>query len=342
MRYRQSNQQPKSGDQQVKELINNNDVLSTAEQEEVIAYFAQSLRVSTRFLQVVVCLHVIVALVYVALLLSGSMMLDLEVDHAATSRMFEVAQRQQGAAKDIMATASPSPPGAEGAATTTSDPLAVLAALDAQQRAANRKYTQDYLARRGDSLSSKSLTLTNIFSAMVTLLSAGLLLWAAWSGYMACRMLRVNVDDLTGTEPRELGASSASFTPAATQRSAKAAAASHGVSLRGRWRALRQRIRSEPPITHYAIACLAAVASCFWLAALLSRQRSMRAAYLAAGLQAPSVFASHKVTDAALEYLLAVWQPLFHLAIGRLLQSMLDTKENLVSLSKMKYRFDKV
>ncbi|KPI89691.1 hypothetical protein ABL78_1184 [Leptomonas seymouri] len=347
MRYRQSNQQLQSSDQQAKELIRRDDALSTREQEEVIAYFARSLQTSGQFLKVVVCLHALVALVYLLLLLSGSLILDLEVDQAATAKLLEVV-RQQRQMSTITTTTTPSP-ASPSEPPLTQDPLAVLAALDVQQRAANRKYAQDYLERRSGSFFSKLATTTNVMPVVVTLYSVCLLLWAAWSGYMACRLLRVNVEDLTSTEPRELGthpaASLSRNNESAVHTSPRAddvKRATAARSMRAKLQWLRQRVHTDPPVAQYAIAALASVASLFWLCALLRRQLAMRSAYTEAGLPSPSVLAARSVTDAFLEYVLAAWQPLFHLAIGRLVRSMLDTKENLVMLSKMKYRFDKV
>ncbi|KPA76443.1 hypothetical protein ABB37_07766 [Leptomonas pyrrhocoris] len=356
MRYRQSNPRYQGGDQRAKELVNNNDVLSTQEQEEVIAYFARSLRSSSQFLKVVVCLHALVALVYLVLLLSGSLMFDLEVDHATTAKLLEVALQQRRvrtAAAEINTAAVTPSPISPAELQATQDPLAVLAALDAQQRDANRRFTQDYLARRSGSLSGTSMTVANVMSVVVMLYSAGLLLWAAWSGYMACRLLRVNVEDLTSTAPRDLGASLAakrdnnvignSIDPAhATPPTGTAQNPLAVRSTRAKLLRLRQRVHTDPPVAQYVIAALAAAASLFWLGALLRRQLAMRGAYAEAGLPPPSVFAGHGVTGALLEYVLALWQPVFHLAIGRLLRSMLDTKENLTALSKMKYRFEKV
>ncbi|KAL7704676.1 hypothetical protein N2W54_001890 [Lotmaria passim] len=350
MRYRQSNQQYRSRDQQARQLINSNDVLSTREQEEVIAYFAHSLRTSTQFLKVVVCLHVLLALVYLFLLLSGSLLFDLEVDQTTTAKLLEVARQQRQvntvvkkpvasiAASITEAIANPTTsPG--GDARATQDPLAILAALDVQQHAANRKYAEAYLQRRSGSFASRLLTATNVVSVVVMLYSVGLLLWAAWSGYAACRLLRVNVEDLTSTEPRELGSRPANSSLQANGAAGTPEAKStRGEVLQRLWR----RVGTDPPAAQYLIAGLAAVASCFWLAVLLGRQWAMQRAYAEAGLPLPSVFVPGKVTDALLEYVLAVWQPLFHFAIGHLLRSMLDTKENLVTLSKLKYRFDKV
>jgi hypothetical protein len=354
MRYRQSNQPPRGRDQQARELIRSNDVLSTQEQEEVIAYLARSLRTSTQFLKVVVGLHVLVALVYVFLLLSGSPMFDLAMDETTTKQLHEVAQQQQQQPMGTtMATTTTTPPEAltSSPPTGTQDPLVLLAALDVKQQKANRKYAQDYLERRDGGFSRASMTVMSVLSMVMVLYSVGLLLWAAWSGYAACRMLRVNVEDLTSTAPLEAGTalhalqvhrtngSLAAHTPPQSDTH-KQVGGAH--SLRAKLQTLQRRAQADPPAAQYAMAAFASLASCFWLCGLLRRQRMMQRAYAAVGLPSPSVFSGRTVTDALLEYVLAVWQPLFHLAIGRLLRSMLDTKENLVALSKMKYRFDRV
>lgn len=345
MRYRQANQRFDNGDQQAKSLIKSDDILSTQEQEAVIAYFARSLRSSTQFLKVVVCLHAVLALVYTMLLMSGSLLLDLSVDASAAASLQLLAQQQQQQQQARTAGATPDP------AAPTPDPLEALAALEVEQRAAQRRFVRDYMERRsgGATATTAGGRALFYFPACVMLYSVGLLLWTAWSGYQACRQLRVNIDDLTSTEPRDLPGRRRAGGPDTT--AAAAAAGGAGESSSGQQpgqpsprtlRALRQRIKGDPVAAQYAAAALAALASLFWVAALLHRQHATTQAYAAVGLEAPSVLSSRGVTAAMLEYVLAVWQPLFHGGIGLLLRSMLDTRENLVALSKLKYRFDKV
>ncbi|KAK7195196.1 hypothetical protein NESM_000444500 [Novymonas esmeraldas] len=324
MRYRHANSPFSNGDQQVKALISSTDALSTQEQEEVIVYFARSLRTSTQLLKVVVCLHAVLALVYACLLCSGSLLIDLSVDVAATAHLVQLAKQML----------PPTTAGVAGVGTPSQDPLAALAALDADQRAAQRRHLHDYLS--GGTSRTRQSSALSVVAAAVMVYSVALLLWAAWSGYDACRRLRVNVDELTGTEPRELVGRRAGggASPAAAPATAEPPTP--------RRSSLRQRCRDDPAAAQYAAAALASLAALFWLTALVHRQRTMQSAYAELGLQTPSVLSWHTVTDAALEYLLAVWQPLFHLGIGLLVHSMLHTRENLVSLSRLKYRFDKV
>ncbi|CBZ24789.1 conserved hypothetical protein [Leishmania mexicana MHOM/GT/2001/U1103] len=327
MRYRQCQHHFTDRDQQAKALINCNDVLSTSEQEEVIAYFARSLRGSAQLLKVIVCLQAMLALVYTLLLLSGSLLIDLSVDMAATTSLVQLAQlHKQG---------SPEPATAALELTAPSQaPLEALAALDAEQRAAQRKYVHEYMNRRtAGVVGVRSGGAMTLLSAMVVLYSIALLLWAGYSCYVACRRLTVNVEDLTRTEPLDLHRRlpeerfSTAAPPAKPQRTL---------------RHLRRRVKEDPAVALYAAAALAGLGSLFWVTALVHRQRATQRAYADLGLQPPSVLSLQKITNAALEYVLAVWQPLFHLGIGLLVRSMLDTRDNLVALSKLRYRFEKV
>ncbi|CAC9466106.1 conserved hypothetical protein [Leishmania infantum JPCM5] len=327
MRYRQCQHHFTDRDQQAKALINCNDVLSTSEQEEVIAYFARSLRGSAQLLKVVVCLQAMLALVYTLLLLSGSLLIDVSVDMAAAASLVQLAQQhKQG---------SPEPATAALELTAPSQTLVeALAALDAEQRAAQRKYVHEYMNRRtAAGVNVRSGGAVTLLSALVVLYSIALLLWAGYSCYVACRRLTVNVEDLTRTEPRDLHRRRPEEGPSAEAPAAKP---------RGALRHLRRRVKTDPAVALYAAAAFASLGSLFWVAALVHRQRTTQRAYAALGLQPPSVLSLQSITNAALEYVLAVWQPLFHLGIGLLVRSMLDTRDNLVALSKLKYRFEKV
>ncbi|CAM45645.1 conserved hypothetical protein [Leishmania braziliensis MHOM/BR/75/M2904] len=326
MRYRQPNCHLSSKDQQAKLLIDCNDILSTQEQEEVIAYFARSLRGNTQCLKVIVCLQAVLALVYTVLLLSGSLLIDVSVDVATTSSLVQLAQQQQrGSLEPVTAALTSTAP--------LQAPPAVLAALDAEQRAAQRKYVYDYMNRhRAAGIRVQSGGAITVLSAMVMLYSIALLLWAAWSCYVVCRRLRVNIESLTRTEPRDLHRRRPEGSP-----SHAAAPAKPRLTLCR----LRQRVKADPAVALYVAAALSSLGSLFWITILVLRQRATQSAYADLGLQVPSVLSLQKITNAALEYVVAVWQPLFHLGIGLLVRSMLDTRESLVALSALKYRFEK-
>ncbi|KAG5484366.1 hypothetical protein LSCM4_07933 [Leishmania orientalis] len=327
MRYRQSNHNVANRDQHARALIDANDFLSTSEQEEVIAFLARSLRGSTQLLKVVTCLQAVLALVYTFLLCSGSLLIDVLIDLAATASLVQLGGQQQ---QDSQRQAAP-------AATPTAlskAPLEALAALDATQRDAQRKYVHDYMSHRtATEAGFRAGGVMAVLSAVVMLYSIALLWWSAWSCYEACRQLRVNVEDLTRTEPRDLSRRHLEECPSPAAMAAKP---------RPTLRHLRQRVKADPAVAQRVAAALASLGSLFWLSALVHRQRATKSVYADLGLQPPSVLSLQKITNAALEYILAVWQPLFHLGTGLLVRSMLGTRENLVALSKLKYRFDKV
>ncbi|KAG5484061.1 hypothetical protein LSCM1_05915 [Leishmania martiniquensis] len=324
MRYRHGNHNFTDRNQHAKALIDSEDLLSTNEQEEVIAYLARSLRGSTQLLKVIVCLQAVLALVHTFLLLSGSLLIDMSVDLAAAASLAQIAQQQDAPALRAAAAA----PTALSKAS-----LEALAALDAKQRTAQRKYVHDYMSRRtATGADVRAGSVMAVLSASAMLYSIALLCWSAWSCFEACRRLRVNVEDLTRTEPQDLHSCRVEESP-----SPAAPAATPRPTLRQ----LCQRVKADPATAQLVAAALASLSSLFWLASLVHRQRVSQSVYADLGLQPPSVLSLQKITDAALEYVLAVWQPLFHLGTGLLVRSTLGTRANLVALSRLKYRFDK-
>ncbi|KAG5509584.1 hypothetical protein JKF63_06289 [Porcisia hertigi] len=314
MRYRQSHHHCTGRDQQAEELINSQEALSTKEQEEVLAYFSRSLQGSRHFFQVIVCLHVVVASLYMSLLLCGSSLIDVSIDMTGTSGLVQSAQAQQG----------------------STEPATVeltLATLNAENGSTQRTHAPNNIHHRSSAAARvPSGRVITTLSVVAMLYNVALLLWAAWSCYEACCQLRVDVEDLKRAGMGDLNRrhpqeSFSSVTPATKQR----------LTLRN----LCKWVKADPVLALYVAAALASLSSLFWATALMHRQRATQSAYADLGLQPLPVMSLQNIPGVALECVLVVWQPLFHLGVGILARSLLNTREELVALSKLKYRYDK-
>lgn len=294
MRLRHSNKPQGSSNRRVSDLINDNDALSTSEQEEVLKYFADSLRCSVQFLKIVVCLHAVFVIVYFGLLISGSPLLDVGSSGSSLDQLQELATPTS--------------------ATTTRKGMAPH-------------------QRRGSSSNDVSLG-----AAVAMVLSALLFLLAGVSGYQACRRLRVNVDELQNEPTQDYGHHPLRSADGRHGGARNATSSIHPTDVASAglssWKV---KLRQSPPFTLRVIAIISCLPSFYWLVRFFLHRRATTRVYAEFGLEQPSFLRLRPLG----ELLLAIWQPLFHFAIAALVQSMLGTREKLIELSRLKYRFEK-
>lgn len=362
-----------SSSSHVKALINSNDLLSTREQEEVIAHFARSMRTTNRFLIVVAGMHVLLAVVYVLLLASGSPLVSTSYDgeqrdalRTATARLRTEQQQRQQQKLTLHG-------GAGETGSNNNAAAANLGHLEKARRATDQEKILKFLASRtgqlgtggGKGSSSSSSSLVSSGSAAAMLASAALLFLAGYGCFRAFLVMRAGCSEEELEQQQErrqqekaVGAVHGGGGDREDTNESKASSGGTGAKLSSRarssWERTSRRIRREAPLAaqprlQFAAAALAVLPTLYWLAATVITRRETAALYglLGGGDDSAVPFLTSGgvpsgLTENLLEALLMVWQPFFHTGIGLMLASLYDGRAQLLTLAGLKYGYEKV
>lgn len=340
MRLRQSNR-AESPATHAEELIRSDDVLSTAEQEEVLRYFAKSLRCSTRFLLVLGMFHLVLALVYALLLLSGSPLVYMTQDPQEQTLLANLGE--------LLKKVEPEeePPGRGDIAS-----LRGLQQHQAQLRAASQskrasgspildstlhalggshqaKPVVDYLASRNAGAHFATLSVGAALSMLASIL---LFIAGGHLCYRTCQALKVDVEALVQVTPRRSGRASSSHgsTPSSPE---KLVGPSWLPRLNRQWTLADG---------HYILASLSVWPTVYWVVSTAYAHHMLHRYYRQAGLDKDEPTLWLGITDSPAELLLILWQPVFHALVGYMTASIFSTRKLLEKLAHVKYEFEKL
>ncbi|CCW61846.1 unnamed protein product [Phytomonas sp. EM1] len=302
MRHRQSN--PKSNSNQpVPDLIQR-DVLSSSEQDKVLVYFANSLRTSAMLLRVLACLHSFLAFVYTGFLFSGTVFASTALGPEERERLSRLLN-----VTTLMKATPPS-----------------IATGNSNAPHPSRLDQQTALQGLINGVTTSWGSMTIPLSVFCTLISIFLLLLGGYGCWKACLALRVSTEELLRMapgNPHEEVRVDASKVPRPW-----------GGAGRRSW-------NPKSPYFQYGISICASIQALVWAFAMMKANHATRELY---GRIDPSLAPKlwFGIAGSFTEIITVFWQPLFHWFIGSMIQSMFTTREDLFSLSKARYVFEKL
>lgn len=336
-------------------LINGDGVLSTHEQEEVIRYFAQSMRSTNRFVIVVAGLHLLLAVVYLALLFSGSPLISTFHDGSLGKPFDEAVThlKRLQAYKDTLAQGRGEGDVDVGTGTGTGlhdshsaeDGVRVPRSLERKRRAADEQLVLDYMSARGGGGGASQLSWGTTL-AMLT--SSALLCLGGYGCLQAYRAMRLSAGELAELEAQGGAQEARNGSSPAVNGRGNGVERVDTVAEESR-ATVKEASQSASPRFQYALAAVALIPTVYWLVYTVSREQKvnalmslMRSSSNTVEAPAAADTGSAWLPGNALEVVLILWQPPFHFSIGRLVATLFDGRAQLVALSRLKYAYEKL